>query len=656
MRLSPLDILIVIAYIVVIAYIALRSRKFAGKNLENYFLGGRSMRGWMAGISYAASMMSADSAVGYGGMAVVTGLFVCWLYLARFGLAFFIGAVLFAVYWKRLNTFTTLEFYELRFSGKPASLMRLWLAIRSSLIAMVAWTAISLLASVKIVGPVLGLSKTETLLLILPITMAYLYFSGYVGVVLSNLIQVSVIVLGTAVLAVKVLWAAGGPERLGLALTSQLGPGVLSNFPPVHHAYFPLMAGLAWLLGTSIGYGGDAAPMSGAVEGQRIISTRSPREACQMYLVTEVSLFTMVLLVSVPCVAAVVLWPQLRTGQLDRELAYGMLMARYLGPGLLGLVFVAMLAGIMAVVGDNLNFGSQILMNDIYRRHLVRNASEKHYLLVGRVCIFIILGLALLVVYKVHFLFDVAIFMVGLATVEMSANWAQWWWWRFNGWGRVAASFGGGAIYIALVLFFPQMKWWTRMYVVMAAGTLLWLLVTLATSPEPRSMLEKFYARARPMGWWGPFSQKVSPAGAAGAGGAREVHGLKKIGAGLLIASTGAVAVMCYIVGLSNLYFGRFLTGGVQLLAMTVFGFFFLRFFSPYVMSLIGPEEQGEITREQEKDLSDQLGIRKVFAFCLGMAALVMLADSAFFSTGHARWLALCAALVAGVWGWKLWR
>jgi SSS family solute:Na+ symporter len=139
MRLSPIDVLIVVAYMVVIAYIAWRSRKFANKSLENYFLGGRSMRGWMAGISYAASMMSADSAVGYGGMAVITGLFVCWFYLARFGLAFFIGAVLFAVYWKRLNTFTTLEFYELRFSGTPANLMRSWLAIRTSLIAMVAW-------------------------------------------------------------------------------------------------------------------------------------------------------------------------------------------------------------------------------------------------------------------------------------------------------------------------------------------------------------------------------------------------------------------------------------------------------------------------------------------------------------------------------------
>ena len=115
----------------------------------------------MAGISYAASMLSADSAVAYGGLAAVTGTFVCWFYLSRFGITLFWGAVLFAVFWKRLNTFTTLEFYELRFEGRPASLMRLWLALRKSLIAMVAWTGISLLALVKIAEPVLGWDKTQ---------------------------------------------------------------------------------------------------------------------------------------------------------------------------------------------------------------------------------------------------------------------------------------------------------------------------------------------------------------------------------------------------------------------------------------------------------------------------------------------------------------
>ena len=193
MKLAPIDIIIVVAYIGVVLYIAARSHHFAGKSLENYFLAGRNMPGWMTGISYAASMVSADAAVGYGGLAVATGLYVSWIYLSRFGIALFVGAMLFAVYWRRLNTFTTLEFYELRFEGLPGTLMRAWLAFRSSLIAMVAWTGISLLALVKISEPVLGWSKTETLALAIPLSVFYVWFSGYLGVVLSNLVQVLIL-------------------------------------------------------------------------------------------------------------------------------------------------------------------------------------------------------------------------------------------------------------------------------------------------------------------------------------------------------------------------------------------------------------------------------------------------------------------------------
>ena len=290
MKLAPIDILIVFAYTGVILYIAGRSRQFAGKSLENYFLAGRNMPGWMTGVSYAASMVSADSAVGYGGLAVVTGLSVSWIYLSRFGFALFLGAMLFAVYWRRLNTFTTLEFYELRFEGLPGTLMRFWLAFRTSLIAMVAWTGISLLALVKISQPVLGWGKTETLALAIPLSVLYVWFSGYLGVVLSNLVQVAVLVVGSTVLAWRVLSAVGGPHQLATRLDA-LGPSTLGIFPSAESTVFPAIACIAWLIGTSIGYGGDAAPMGGAVEGQRILSSaRQKKHARCMSLAKSPSL------------------------------------------------------------------------------------------------------------------------------------------------------------------------------------------------------------------------------------------------------------------------------------------------------------------------------------------------------------------------------
>ena len=648
MKLAGIDILIIAAYMAVILYIGWRSRRFAGQNLENYFLGGRNMPGWMTGISYAASMMSADSAVAYGGLAAITGIFVCWFYLSRFGIALFLGAVLFAVFWKRLNTFTTLEFYELRFEGRPAALMRLWLALRTSLIAMVAWTGISLLALVKISEPVLGWGKTETLALALPLAVAYVYLSGYLGVVLSNLMQIAVMTVGAIVLAAKVLFAVGGPQELAQKLAA-MGPSTLASFPPWNDTVFPAVACIAWLLGTSIGYGGDAAPMGGAVEGQRILSSRTPKEACTMYVVTEVTVFSLVWLVSVPCLAAVVFWPQLRTGGLDRELAYGLLMTNFLGPGLLGLVFVAMLGGIISVVGDNLNFGSQVLLNDIYRRYLVKNASQRHYLIAGKLAIFVILALALLVVYRVTFLFDVAIFMVGLSAAEMSANWAQWWWWRFNGWGRVAASFGGGFVYIAMRLLWPGMAWWTRMYAAIGIATALWILATLLTAPERKELLVNFYRRARPLGNWGPIREAVD--------GVAPVA-LSPIFRGFGLAVLGAAAVMAYIVGISRLYVGQYGGGAGMLSAGLVFGFLFWRGFDPYIRLLLSDEERSRLDASKSQPTRTVqtfglVGLLAVVAFAIagvfGLNALFFLKGStaAVHSTGAA------LAILAGFWLWR---
>ena len=644
MKLVGIDVLIIAAYMSVIVYIAVRSRRFAGKSLENYFLGGRNMPGWMAGISYAASMMSADSAVAYGGLAATTGIYVCWFYLSRFGIALFVGAILFAVFWKRLNTFTTLEFYELRFAGRPASLMRLWLAVRTSLIAMVAWTGISLLALVKIAQPVLGWDRTETLALILPLAVGYVFLSGYLGVVLSNLVQIAVMAGGSIVLAAKALMAVGGPAELAHKLTA-VRPETLALIPPANDPVFPAVACIAWLLGTSIGYGGDAAPMGGAVEGQRILSTRTPKEACKMYLVTEVTIFTLVWLVSVPCLAAAIFWPQLRTGGIDRELAYGLLMTNYLGPGLLGLVFVAMLGGIISVVGDNLNFGSQVLLNDIYRRYLVKSASERHYMIAGRLSIFIILGLALLVVYRVAFIFDVAIFMVGLSASEMSANWAQWWWWRFNGWGRVAASFGGGLGYLAMRLIWPAMPWWNRMYAAVALSTGLWIITTLITAPERHELLQKFYDRARPLGNWRPV-----------AGGPRRDWAtiLKGIG----IAGMGAAAVMAYIVGISCFYVARNAAGAALLAGATVAGLLFWRAFDPYVRSLLSPEEISMLNASEKEPTGavETFGLAGIMAVIAFAITAVFGLNALLFVKRDGVALNLAGAAAAALAGWWFWR
>ncbi|MAV34244.1 MAG: hypothetical protein CMJ59_02190 [Planctomycetaceae bacterium] len=581
--------------------IALYYRRYAKQGLENFFLAGRRVPGWLNGVSYAAAMVSADAATAYGGLAAVTGLFICWWYLSRFALAFFIAAVLFAVFWRRLGLFTSMEFYELRFAGRPARLMRLWIGIRTSLVAMPAWTGITLLASAKLLEATLDLSKTESMLLVVPVSFAFVFLSGYKGVVVSNLVQMLVFFSGALLLAVLTLVHFGGPQGFADAVrTGPPGGTALSTVPPTDHAVFPLIAAVAWMLGQTIGYGGDAAPMGGAMEGQRILSSKTPRAAALMFVVTAFVTFTMVLLVSLPCVAAPVLWPELRQPDYDRELAYGLLMKELLPPGALGLVAAAMLAGVMSTVADNLNFGGQVLVNDVYRRWMVRDASERHYVIAGKLGMLLILSLALSVVYTTNFLYDVAVFMLQMSAAELPANWAQWWWWRFNGKARIAASFGGGAIFFLVVLV-PKMlvelgfeqaeaaliPWWWQTFIVMVVTTALWVTVALLTKPDPIESLERFYDRARPLGSWAPVIARLesSEIPAAGDGDAAG-RGGKMIGKGLALSALGTISAVLFILGLSHLYVGSTLLAVAESVLAIILLTLFCGWLGKYVNAL----------------------------------------------------------------------
>jgi SSS family solute:Na+ symporter len=587
--LQHLDVWIVVAYLAMMLGVALWHRRFAAASLENFFLGGRKIPGWLNGISYTAALISPDAATGYGGLALVTGAFICWWYLSRFGLALFLGGLLFAVFWRRLKLFTTLEFYDLRFPPRTAATMRLWIGIRTALIAMPAWTGITLLASCKIMGPALGFTKLQTLALVVPVSFLYVFLSGYQGVVISNLIQMAIFFVGTLVLAMLSLKHFGGP----VGLTQALAPAhseMLRTVPPVQHPIFPLAAALAWLFGQSVGYGGDAAPMGGAMEGQRILSTRTPGEAVTMYIITAVTMFILLLLVTLPCLGGALLWPELQQPGADRELVYGRLMKEFLPVGGMGLMIAAMLAAAMSTVADNLNFGSQVLVSDIYRRWFRPVATERHYLLMGKLGMLLILAMALAVAFNVLIINDVAIFMLQLSSAELSANWAQWWWWRFNGAARIAASVGGAVIFCIVVLG-PKLliflgfhwaeklipEWWWQAFLVMGLTTALWITVALLTKPDPDALLRRFHQRAQPLGWWGPFNVNLVGTTSTSSHSSGPTFGrFGPIGKGILIATLGAAATSLFILALSLLWLGRYIAA-LATIAVAVLSFLIFR-------------------------------------------------------------------------------
>ncbi len=577
MHLTTVDIAIIGVYLAGLLVVGFGFRRFSARGIENYFLAGRKLPGWVNGVSYAATSMNTDVAPAYCGMTVISGLFVYWFYISRFGLAFMVAAVLFAFFWRRLRLFTSPEFYEIRFAGRLATTMRAWIATRSAFIAVVAWTGAGLLGLHKVMGPVLGWSRLATYSTVIPVVLIYVFLSGYAGVVFTDVAQTVVIILSSLVLSVLVLQDFGGPAGLYERLVDTFGPSVVSWVPPAGHEMLGIVGLVAWTLGTAIGYGGDVAPMGGAMEGQRILSCRNSREASKLYIWAEIVLFLLLAVLTLPALGAMVRWPGLHTGELNKETAYGLLLAHYMPPGLLGIAIAGMAASIMSTVDSNLNFGSQVFLSDIYRRLLRPNQSETHYMNVGRSVMFVIIALSLVVALKATNVIDIAIFMLGLSSAELTANWAQWWWWRFNAKARVAASFGGPLIFLLVkYVLFSNATAYAHVLISIALTTVLWLAVSLLTEPDDEATLVQFYRRAKPLGLWGPIAAKAITADPPTGG----------INRGLGIAVLGAAAVASGTIAFNHVYVGKWLEVGVFAVIGGGLAYAFKRTYGSFMASL----------------------------------------------------------------------
>ena len=584
-----LDYVIVALYLLVLVGFGLfmKITQKTGSDTESYFLGGRKIPGWLNGISYAATSMNTDVAPAYSGMTVITGAFIYWWYISRFSIAFMIGAVLFAALWRRLKLITSPEFYEIRFSGNPAVAIRSWVAIRSVFISIIAWTGAGLLGLYKIAQPLLGWNMFTTFAIIIPIIVFYVLLSGYIGVVLSDFFQTLIIIISSIILMYLVLKEFGGesgvlqgPENLKNALVNQFGKGVISWHPPKSHELLGVVGIIAWMIGTSVGYGGDVAPMSGAMEGQRILSCKNTKEASKMYIWTEITLFLMLSLLTLSSLGAMVKWPGLHDGTINKELAYGMLLNQYLPTGFLGLAVSGILASVMSTISSNMNFGAQVFVNDFYKRLFVKKASEGHYLVIGRVIATMIVVLAIIVAVYAENVIDIAVFMLGISAAELTANWAQWWWWRFNGKARLAASFGGPIIFIInkfiIFNYFINLGDDTAYAVVlssMAVTFVFWVIVALLTKPEPEEKLIAFYKRAKPMGWWGDIPKKA---------GFEKPSKPQKIFKGIAIAIIGAIAISAGTIAFNSLYIARWEVASYAGVILLVGGIMFKKFFKSY--------------------------------------------------------------------------
>ena len=217
----------------------------------------------------------------------------------------------------------------------------------------------------------------------------------------------------------------------------------------------------------------------------------------------------------------------------------------------------------MSTVGTQLNWGASYLVNDFYKRFLNRDASERHYVTISRwATVFLFLASAIVT----HYLTTIEgawKFLLALGSGTGLVLILRWYWWRINAWSEISAMISSFTVsLVAISVIKPRFAAgdlrgdaWV-MLVTVATSTIVWLVVTFATQPEPDRMLESFYRRVRPGGpGWAAVSERAG-------------FGRESIPGGALAWTNwiaGIVAVYSSLFGIGKLVLGNLVEGLVML-------------------------------------------------------------------------------------------
>ena len=270
------------------------------------------------------------------------------------------------------------------------------------------------------------------------------------------------------------------------------------------------------------------------------------------------------------------------------------MLSEFLPKGGVGLTVAALLAAVMSTISTHLNYGSQTLLNDVWRP-LVGEPKPGREVWIGRL---LMLGIAVLsvgVVFAADSLLGIAVVVLGIFGTSAAFGWAQWWYWRINFKGWCASVVAGPLVYLVCGRPLPLIPWWAaeiargpadaqnmqllQAVVALAVNTAIWLTVTLLTRPEDMEVLKEFYLRARPMGCWGPVRRALIAEGRLPAEAAPSL-----ILPGIGVAAVGFAMVAAGVLTASTLYVGQYreagLCGAVCLGTGAVFKLIFNRYIS----------------------------------------------------------------------------
>ena len=571
MTFSVVDWAVVAAYFALTLGIGFYFTKRGGENLEEYFISGRKVPWWLAGTAMVATTFAADTPLAVTGMVASRGVAGNWLWW-NMVMSGILTVFFFARLWRRAGVMTDVQLAELRYGGTRAAVLRgfraLYLAIPINLIIM-GWVT---MAMVKILTISLGISPWIGALICFVFTTAYASAAGMWAVLWTDFFQFILMMTAVIILAIYAVDAAGGMEAVKAHAITHFGSetAALSVLPVSFtsagiqtYAWMPLMTLLtfiavqwwaAWYPGAEPGGGGYVA--------QRIFSAKTERDGVLATLFFQVAHYAIRPWPwIVTALATLVLYPDLA----NREDGYVKVFVDHLPTPWRGVMLAGFAAAYMSTMATHLNWGASYIVNDVYKRFVRKDATEKHYVNFARLCTVLLFLAALVVTRYLTTVEGAWRFLIAIGAGTGLVLILRWYWWRINAWSEISAMIASFVVSMVAMRVIPsrfpagdpRIDSWV-LIVTVAVSTVVWVVVTFVTKPEPDAVLDRFYRQVRPGGGgWAAVSTRLG-------------FGREPIPGGALNWTNwvaGVIAVYASLFGLGQLVLGT-LTNGFIFLAV----------------------------------------------------------------------------------------
>lgn len=520
MSFSLIDWLIVAAFLGISLYIGFRFKNKASGNLADFFLAGRNLPWYIAGVSMVATTFAADTPLWVTEVIHKNGVSGNWLWWNML-----IGGIFttffFAKLWRRANIITELEFLEIRYSGKIVHFFRSFKAVYLGVFfnaIIIGWVNA---AMIKILVVFFKLEYEEAFGIVvglMALTAIYSTLSGLLGVAITDAIQFVLAMAGCIILAIVMVNSdlVGGIDGLKEKLPEwrfQFFPN-FTNEGDVGTFTLPILAflsfiGVQWWASWYPG----AEPGGGGYIAQRMMSTKNEKHAVFSTLFFQIAHYCLRpwpwILVGL---CALVVYPNLSAE--DAGNGFVMAMNDFMPIGLKGLLFTAFLGAYMSTISTQLNWGASYLTNDLYKRN-VNVKDEKELVNVGRWMTIGIMLVAIVSTFFIQTIDGAARFLIASSAGLGAVLILRWYWWRINIWSEIIATVApiiGFIIAKYVILPYYQVNEQNAFennegVLLFTTGftTLSWILVTFLTKPTDEAILKSFYKRVSPDGFWKPF-------------------------------------------------------------------------------------------------------------------------------------------------------